>query len=114
MILLYQGRNLKATPMTKPTVSAAGGAMLKFSRNDLIDDNNGQVNLTVLKGLARLDALRDDVRPSARSLRSTLRYYKCVANQLACGWRIRRGLPVEMTAITPFGKQRNGVRRSAF
>jgi hypothetical protein len=32
MILLYQTRNLKATPMTKPTVSAAGGAMPKIDR----------------------------------------------------------------------------------
>jgi hypothetical protein len=36
MILLYQTRNLKATPMTKPTVSAAGGAMLKIDRAALM------------------------------------------------------------------------------
>jgi hypothetical protein len=36
MILLYQARTLKATPMTKPTVSAAGGAMPKLNRQVLM------------------------------------------------------------------------------
>ena len=116
MILLYQDQHLKATEMTKITVSAAGGAMPRsqLSRNNLIDEETGRVNWAVLKGLARLDVLRDNARPTPRSLRSTLRYYKCLADQRACGWRIQRGLPVEMVTVTPYGKQRDGVRRSAF
>jgi hypothetical protein len=36
MILLYQTRYLKATPMTETTVSAAGGAMPKINRAALM------------------------------------------------------------------------------
>jgi hypothetical protein len=36
MILLYQTRNLKATPMTKPTVPAASGALPKINRAALM------------------------------------------------------------------------------
>jgi hypothetical protein len=36
MILLYQTRTLKATPMTKTTVSTAGGAMPKIDRAALM------------------------------------------------------------------------------
>jgi hypothetical protein len=36
MILLYQARNLKATPMTKATVSTAGGALPKIDRTALM------------------------------------------------------------------------------
>jgi hypothetical protein len=36
MILLYQTRHLKATPMTKPTASSAGGAMPKIDRASLM------------------------------------------------------------------------------
>jgi hypothetical protein len=36
MILLYQTRTLKATPMTKTTVSTAGGAMPKIDRTALM------------------------------------------------------------------------------
>src|SRR3954447_6698679 len=102
--------------MMKTTVPAAGGAMPSgyFSRNDLINAETGEVNLSVLKGLCRRDAMRDYGAITPRSLRSALRYYKCLADQLACGWRMQRGLPVEMVSVTPYGKQRDGVRRSAF
>jgi hypothetical protein len=36
MILLYQRRTLKATPMTKTTVTTAGGAMPKINRAALM------------------------------------------------------------------------------
>ena len=36
MILLYQTRTLKATPMTKTTVTTAGGAMPKINRAPLM------------------------------------------------------------------------------
>jgi hypothetical protein len=85
-----------------------------LSRNNLINAETGEVNLTVLKSLCRRDAMRDYGAITPRSLRSALRYYKCLAGQLACGWRMQRGLPVEMGTITPYGKQRDGVRRSAF
>lgn len=88
--------------------------MPRFTRNDLIDEDTGRVNWAVLKSLARVDALRDSATPTRRALRSTLRYYKCLADQGEYGWRMRRGLPVEVVSITPYGKQRDGVRRSAF
>jgi hypothetical protein len=51
---------------------------------------------------------------SPRALRSSIRFYRNLVDQLSEGWRMRHGLPVEMIEITPYGNARDGVRRSAF
>jgi hypothetical protein len=116
MILLYQTRTLKATPMTSTTVSAAGGAMPSkaLSLNNLIDQETGETNRDVFKGLCRRRAMADYGDLSPRAIRSALRYYSNLVDQMACAWRQRHGLPVATTMMPPYGKQRDGVRRSAF
>lgn len=102
--------------MTKPTVSAASGAMPStlLTLNRLIDEETGETNREVFKGLCRRRAMADYGDLSPRALRSSIRYYSYIIDQMSCAWRMRHGLPVAMTTITPYGKQRDGVRRSAF
>jgi hypothetical protein len=116
MILLYQTRFLKATPMTKNTVSADGGAMPKavLTRHNLIDEASGEVNVWVLKGLARREALRTWGEITPRSLRSSLSEFAAMIPELRTAWRQRHGVPVGAVTVTAFGQTREGVRRSAF
>jgi hypothetical protein len=116
MILLYQTRNLKATPMNNTTVSAAGGAMPGniLSLNNLIDEQTGQTNRAILRALVHRRAMADYGAITPRSLRSSQRYYACLLAQRLFGWRTRHGVPVRMVEITAYGEQRDGVRRSAF
>ncbi|QPF83931.1 hypothetical protein IC762_30440 [Bradyrhizobium genosp. L] len=81
--------------MTKPTVSAAGGAMPSriLSRHNLIDEATGEVNLWVLKGLARREALATYGAITPRSLRSALREHAGPIPQLQTAWRERHGCP---------------------
>jgi hypothetical protein len=114
MILLYQARNLKATPMTNTTVSTAGGAMPLLTPNNLIDEATGETNRDVLKALCRRRAMADYGVLSPRALRSSLRYYGNLVDQFADAWRQRHGLPVATTMITPYGKQGEHALRSTF
>ena len=102
--------------MTKPTVSTAGGAMPSniLSRNNLINEATGEVNLWVLKGLARREALATYGAITPRSVRSGLREYAGLIPQLKTTWRERQGLPIEYVTVTAYGTQRDGVRRSSF
>lgn len=102
--------------MTKTTASAAGGAVPAriLTLNQLVDEQTGEVNLTVLKGLARRRALADYGAISPRSLRSAVREYAGIIPQLQTAWRERHGLPVDYVPVTAFGTAREGVRRSAF
>jgi hypothetical protein len=102
--------------MTKPIVSAAGGAMPSaiLTRHNLIDQENGEVNVWVLKGLARREALRTWGEITPRSLRSALREFASLIPELQAAWRQAHGLPVATTMVTPHGRAREGVRRSAF
>jgi hypothetical protein len=51
---------------------------------------------------------------SPRALRSSIRYYGNLVDQMATAWRMRHGLPVATTFTTSFGNTSDGVRRSAF
>ncbi len=88
--------------------------MTALTRNNLIDETTGEVNLWVLKGLARREAMATYGAVTPRSLRSALKMYADMLPTLQSAWRERHGLPVETTTITPYGKQHDGVRRSAF
>jgi hypothetical protein len=82
--------------------------------NNLIDEETGKTNTAVLKALVRRRAMADYDDLSPRALRSSLQYYAGRLPEMQCAWRQRHGLPVATTMITPYGKQRDGVRRSAF
>lgn len=102
--------------MTKPTVSAAGGAMprTQLSRTNLIDEATGEVNLWVLKGLARKEALATYGAITPRSLRSGLKMFAGMVPTLQDAWRDRHGLPVQSSTVTSYAKPCSGVRRAAF
>jgi hypothetical protein len=82
--------------------------------HNLVDEDTGETNTTVLKALARRRAMADYGAITPRSLRSALQYYAGLLPEKQCAWRMRHGLPVAMTTTTAYGKQRDGVRRSAF
>ena len=88
--------------------------MSALSLNNLINEETGEINLTVLKAIARRRAMADYGAITPRSLRSALSYYAGMIPEKQCAWRMRHGLPVAMTTTTAYGKQRDGVRRSAF
>ena len=102
--------------MTKPTVSAAGGAMPEaaLSLNNLIDEATGQTNRAVLRGLVHRRAMADYGELSPRSIRSAQRYYGPLLAQRLTGWRQRHGKPIATVTVSAFGSPREGVRRSAF
>jgi hypothetical protein len=101
--------------MTNTTVSAAGGAMPAsvLSLNNLIDQETGQTNRAVLRGLVHRRAMADYGELSPRAIRSSQRYGPLLAQMLSA-WRQRNGKPVAMATITAFGAPRDGVRRSKF
>lgn len=88
--------------------------MAVLTQNQLIDEETGEVNLWVLKGLARREAMRTWGEITPRSLRSSLRQYAGMIPQMQTAWRERRGLPVNYVIVTPFGHPKAGVRWSEF
>jgi hypothetical protein len=90
------------------------GIMATLTLNNLINEATGEANRDVFKGLCRRRAMADFGRLSPYALRSSIRYYGNIVDQLSCAWRMRHGLPVAMTTISAFGEAREGVRRSAF
>lgn len=88
--------------------------MASLTVSNLIDEATGEVNLPVLKGLARRRAMQDYGAITPRSLRVSLRYYGNMIPERVAAWRQNNGLPIETTLITPYGKQTDGLRRSAF
>jgi hypothetical protein len=82
--------------------------------HQLIDEETGEINLGVLKALARRRAMQDYGAITPRSLRSALREYAGMIPQMQTAWRQRHGLPIETVLVTPYGTVREGVRRSAF
>jgi hypothetical protein len=102
--------------MNNTTVSAAGGAMpaATLTPNNLIDEATGETNREVFKGLCRRRAMADYGDLSPRALRSSIRYYGNLVDQMACAWRMRHGLPVEMVMVTPYGSQGEHALRSTF
>jgi hypothetical protein len=100
--------------MTNTTVPAAGGAMPKLTLNNLIDETTGQINRTILKGLVHRRAEADFGSLSPAAIRAAQRYYGPIVAQRKASWRQRHGLTVATVSMTPYGKQQDGVRRSAF
>ncbi len=100
--------------MPQNTLPVNGGAMPALTRSNLIDEQTGEVKLWVLKGLARREAVKTYGAITPRSLRSALQYYAGMLPELQTIWRQRHGLPVDIVLVTPYGKVREGVRRSAF
>jgi hypothetical protein len=100
--------------MTKSTFPVNGGAMPALSHHKLIDQETGEANIWVLKALVRRQAVADYGTITPRSLRSALRYYGDLLAQMKSAWRERHGQPVESVMVTPYGRPREGVRRSAF
>jgi hypothetical protein len=88
-------------------------AML-LTLNNLIDAETGETNTAVFKALVRRRAMADYGALSPRALRASLRYYAGMLPERKAAWRQRHGLPVSTAMMTPYGKQRDGVRRSAF
>jgi hypothetical protein len=82
--------------------------------NNLIDETTGRTNRAVLRGLVHRRAMADYGAITPRSIRSSQRYYASLLAQMLTGWRMRHGVPVRMDEITPYGRHRDGVRRSAF
>jgi hypothetical protein len=116
VILKISDNQTKSNPMTNTTVSAAGGAMPSgsLSLNNLIDETTGQTNRAVLRGLVHRRAMADYGELSPRATRSSQRYYGPLLAQMLAGWRQRNGKPVRGVTVTAYGKQQDGVRRSAF
>jgi hypothetical protein len=85
-----------------------------LSPHQLIDEDTGEVNVTVLKRLARREAMATYGAITPRSLRSALREYAGIIPQMQTAWRQRHGLPVEYVMVTPYGRVRDGLRHSAF
>ena len=102
--------------MTNTTVSAAGGALprSRLNLNNLINEETGETDREVFKGLCRRRAMADYGDLSPRALRSSLRYYGNLVDQMACAWRMRHGLPVATVMVTPYGKQGEHALRSTF
>ena len=71
--------------------------------------------MAVFKGLAHRRAMADCGAICSRSPRSALRDYGGVLAQMQCASRERHGLPVVYVMMgRPYGRPREGVRRSAF
>jgi hypothetical protein len=87
---------------------------MAITPNDLIDVDTGEVNLSVLKSLARRRAMQDYGSLSPRAVRQALRYFGGMIPERQAAWRQRNGLPVASSTITSFAKEIDGVRRSAF
>lgn len=102
--------------MSRNTSPVSGGAMpsATLTIRNLIDEETGEVKVWVLKGLARREAMRTWGEISPRSLRAAVRTVADMIPEMQCAWRQRRGLPVAMTTVTPYGTARDGVRRSTF
>jgi hypothetical protein len=100
--------------MTNTTVSAAGGAMPVLSLNNLIDQETGQTNRAVLRGLVHRRAMADYGELSPRAIRSSQRYYGPLLAQMLSAWRQRNGKPVACVTVSAFGASHEGVRRSQF
>jgi len=81
---------------------------------NLIDHATGKTNLPVLKAMTRRRAMADYGNTSPRAIRQALRFYGSIIEQHRAAWCQRNGQTVEMIMVSPFGKQRDGVRRSAF
>ena len=86
----------------------------RLTHHSLIDEETGEVNVSVLKALARRRAMQDYGAITPRSLRSALREYAGMIGEKQTAWRYRHGLPVEIALCIPYGEAREGVRRSAF
>ena len=85
-----------------------------LSLNNLIDQETGQTNRAVLRGLVHRRAMADYGDLSPRAIRSSQRYYGPLLAQMLTAWRSRNGKPVSTVTVTAFGSPREGVRRSAF
>lgn len=88
--------------------------MPQLSLNNLIDETTGQIDRAILKGLVHRRAEADFGSLSPAAIRATQRYYGPIIAQRKASWRQRNGLSVRTVAMTPYGKQQDGVRRSAF
>jgi hypothetical protein len=88
--------------------------MTALTRSNLIDETTGEVNLWVLKGLARREAMLTYGAITPRSLRSALKMFAGMLPSMQDAWRDRHGLPVDYTTVTAFGRHHDGLRRSAF
>jgi hypothetical protein len=102
--------------MTDTTIPATGGAMPSkaLSLNNLIDEATGQINRAILKGLVHRRAEADFGSLSPAAIRAAQRYYGPIVAQRKASWCQRHGLTVATVSMTPYGKQQDGVRRSAF
>lgn len=85
-----------------------------FTRNDLLDSETGEVNLSALKALARREAMLTFGSTAPRYLRAALRQVADLIPEMHCAWRERHGLPVQYSSVVSFASPRRGVRRSAF
>lgn len=88
--------------------------MTVLTRSNLIDQATGEVNLWVLKGLARKEALATYGAITPRSLRSALKMFAGMIPTMQDAWREQHGLPVDYSTVTAYGRQHDGLRRSAF
>lgn len=88
--------------------------MTTLTRANLIDQQTGEVNLWVLKGLARREAMATYGAITPRSLRSALKMYAGMIPTMQDAWREQNGHQLDYSTVTPFGRQRHGVRLSAF
>jgi hypothetical protein len=102
--------------MKNDTSWVTGGALptSRLTLNNLINEETGETDRVVFKGLCRRRAMADYGDLSPRALRSSIRYYGNLVDQMACAWRMRHGLPVEMVMVTPYGKQGEHALRSTF
>lgn len=87
---------------------------MQLTLNHLLNAETGETNFTVLKALVRRRAMTDYGAICPRSIRQALYFYSSHLAQQKAAWRQQHGLPVASSSITPYGKQENGLRRSAF
>jgi hypothetical protein len=88
--------------------------MMQLTLRALINEDDGTTNMLVLKAMTRRRAMADYGCISPHSLRQAIRYYGSILEQMQCAWKMRHGVEVAVTMVSPFGKPSEGLRRSAF
>jgi hypothetical protein len=88
---------------------------MQLTLRALINEDDGTTNMLVLKAMTRRRAMAETGAASPRAIRDALSYYRDHIEAQQCAWKMRHGVEVAVTMVSPYGKLPEcGVRRSAF
>jgi hypothetical protein len=87
---------------------------MTVTRHDLLDEATGTVNKRVLWTLTRRRAMDTYGSLGPRYLRAAKAYYEGLVPEMYSAWCMRHGQMIKMVMSTPYGRQHDGVRRSAY